>query len=367
MGMFFTLPQPGNDGKTICVSFGTEMVKRFLPAEWAQQSGVQLTWPHEKTDWAPMLDEVETCFTEIAQEIAKREKLIIVAPNTEKVKKHIEDKVNLENVIFFEADTNDTWARDHAFITVLGDKTPLLLDFKFNGWGEKFKADLDNALNKKLFDASLFNGSYTDHTDFVLEGGSIESDGKGILMTTSHCLLAPHRNQPMNRVDIENKLKSLFSAEQVLWLDHGHLAGDDTDGHIDTLARLCPNNTILYVQCTDKNDEHYENLKKMEEELKSFRTLAKQPFRLLPLPMADAIFEDGVRLPATYANFLILNEGVLYPTYHQPEKDERAGQILKQAFPDAEIIGIDCRTLIKQNGSLHCVTMQYPAGIIKYE
>ena len=166
----------------------------------------------------------------------------------------------------------------------------------------------------------------------------------------------------MNRKDIENHLKSLFHLEQVLWLDYGYLSGDDTDSHIDTLVRFCPEDTLVYVKCTDENDEHYEALQRMEEQLSSFRTLDGCAYRLLPLPMPDAIVCNGERLPATYANFLIMNEAVLYPTYAQPDNDERAKKVLSQAFPHHDIIGVDCRALIKQHGSLHCATMQYPSG-----
>ena len=199
----------------------------------------------------------------------------------------------------------------------------------------------------------------------MLEGGAIESDGEGTILTTSPCLLAPNRNEPKSREEIEEYLKQAFHAKRVLWLDHGYLAGDDTDSHVDTLARLCPNDTIAYVQCTDKNDEHYEELFRMEEQLKEFRTLEGEPYKLVPLPMADAAFdEDGQRLPATYANFLILNDAVLMPTYNQPAKDELALKQLQKAFPKHSIVGIDCRVLIEQHGSLHCCTMQYPAGVL---
>ena len=187
----------------------------------------------------------------------------------------------------------------------------------------------------------------------------------GTLLTTSECLLSPNRNGQMNKVEIEEYLKSVFHLQQVLWLDHGYLAGDDTDSHIDTLVRLCPADTIVYVQCEDEKDEHYKSLHAMEEQLKTFRTLAGESYRLLALPMADEVQEEGERLPATYANFLILNDAVLYPTYDQPEKDKRAEEVLQEAFPGYDIIGIDCRALIRQHGSLHCVTMQYPTGILK--
>lgn len=333
----------------------------YLPAEWAPQRGVQLTWPHAQTDWAYMLEEVQACFANIAREIAKRELLLIVTPEPEQVRQQISGCVNMDNVRFMPCDTNDTWARDHGPITLIDpDGRPLLFDFKFNGWGLKFAADKDNLITRCTLEAGLLQGTYVNRLNFALEGGSIESDGRGTLLTTSECLLSPNRNGQMNRAEIETYLKEQFNLRQVLWLDHGYLAGDDTDSHVDTLARLCPDDTIAYVRCTDTTDEHYEALHLMEEQLKTFRTPEGKPYRLLPLPMADAIVEDGERLPATYANFLVMNGAVLYPTYNQPANDAQAAQVLQEAFPGREVVGIDCRALIRQHGSLHCVTMQYP-------
>ena len=335
-----------------------------LPAEWAPQSGIQLTWPHAGTDWAHMLTEVQVCFAAIAREITQRELLLIVTPEPEEVKKQISATVNMQNVRFMECETNDTWARDHGAITMLDAEGASLLDFMFNGWGLKFASDKDNLITRQAVESGFLNGRYVNHLGFVLEGGSIESDGLGTLLTTSECLLSPNRNGQMSRDEIEEYLCSLFHLKQVLWLDHGYLAGDDTDSHVDTLARLCSPDTIAYVQCNDTQDEHYEALHQMEEQLKTFRTLDGTPYRLLALPMADKIEEEGERLPATYANFLIMNDAVLYPTYHQPENDQRAKEVLQAAFPHHEIVGVDCCALIKQHGSLHCVTMQYPVGII---
>ena len=336
-----------------------------LPAEWAPQSGIQLTWPHAGTDWAHMLTEVQACFAAIAREIAQRELLLIVTPEPEEVKKQISATVNMQNVRFMECETNDTWARDHGAITMLDAEGASLLDFMFNGWGLKFASDKDNLITRQAVESGFLNGRYVNRLGFVLEGGSIESDGLGTLLTTSECLLSLNRNGQMSRDEIEDYLCSVFHLKQVLWLDHGYLAGDDTDSHVDTLARLCSPDTIAYVQCTDTQDEHYEALHQMEEQLKTFRTLNGNPYRLLALPMVDKIEEEGERLPATYANFLIMNDAVLYPTYRQPENDQRAKEVLQEAFPEYEIVGIDCRTLIKQHGSLHCVTMQYPAGVLK--
>ena len=309
-----------------------------FPAEWEPQWGVQLTWPHAATDWAPMLGEITKTYEEIAREISARENLLVVGPPS-----------------------NDTWARDHGFITLVDDQGHTrLLDFCFNGWGEKFAAELDNAINRRLYDEGKLQGEYVDCLDFVLEGGSIESDGKGTVFTTTGCLMAPHRNQPLSQSQIEQRLKKELHAERILWIDHGNLTGDDTDGHIDTLVRICPDDTLLYVGCDDPDDEQYAELKLMEEQLKTFRTLDGKPYRLLKFPMPRPIIFDGERLPATYANFLIINGTVLCPTYAQPDLDAEALRLIGEAFPDRDIVGIDCRSIIKQHGSLHCCTMQYP-------
>ena len=308
-------------------------------AEWEHQSMVQLTWPHEGTDWATILDEITAVYEEMAREIRKREPLLIV------------DSIP----------HNDTWARDHGFITIeetsfdKKSKALVLLDFCFNGWGEKFEATLDNQINKRLYEQGLVKGIYEDHLDFVLEGGSIESDGKGTVFTTECCLMAPHRNQPLTKAEIEERLKEWLGAERIVWLQHGSLIGDDTDGHIDTLVRICPNDTLLY---TGGDDDH-PDLAEMERELQKLRTLDGKPYRLLKLPLPRPIYDDSDRLPATYANYLVINGAVLVPTYNQPDLDTEALRIIGEAFPDREMVGIDCRAVIKQHGSLHCCTMQY--------
>ena len=347
----------------------SEIRQTYLPAEWARQSGVQLTWPHEDTDWAPILKEVTECYIRMALEIAEREQLIIVTPKPKEVEQLLRQRLPkraLPNITLCEAATNDTWARDHGFITLQTSMGHLLLDFQFNGWGRKFPAELDNQICRRMMEQGVLRGQYEDHLDFVLEGGSIESDGKGTILTTSKCLLAPNRNQPLTKEELEERLKRYLHAERILWLDYGYLAGDDTDSHIDTLARLCPNDTIIYVSCASARDEHYEELHRMEEQLKGFRTLDGRPFRLIPLPMAAPVFDaDGQRLPATYANFLVINGAVLMPTYRNPELDEQAKAQLQQAFPKHEIVPIDCRVLIEQHGSLHCCTMQFPQGVVR--
>ncbi len=333
-----------------------------LPAEWEEQDGVMLAWPHRDTDWAYMLDEVTECFTRIAKAIADEEKVLIVAPDVEVPRGCLASAgAKMDNVIFVTSPTNDTWARDFGPISLTGCGRVAFCDFKFNAWGLKFAADKDNLVTSFLYKKGALRGDYVNCLGFVLEGGSIESDGKGTLLTTSECLLSPNRNGGMSRDEIERWLIERFNLRKVLWLDHGYLAGDDTDSHIDTLARLAPNDTILYVGCDDPSDEHYESLQLMKRQLMEMTTPDGDRFNLIELPLPDAVYdEDGMRLPATYANFLVMNRSVLMPSYGQHQKDILASQILKIAFPDHEIKMIDCRALIKQHGSLHCVTMQLP-------
>lgn len=346
------------------------ILKATLPAEWEEQAFVQLTWPTAETDWAPYLEEAEACFTRIAEEISKRQALYI-----------------------FRGEINDTWARDHAFITTRGEDGQLFInDFCFNGWGMKFAANHDNQINRnfRLEQISIApeqttvpetssSGSatvpeasasavhaffqrtlYVDRLNIVLEGGSIESDGKGTFLVTEDCLMAPNRNNYLQRKEAELMLKDTLGAERVLWLENVGLTGDDTDSHIDTLARLCPNDTIVYCyEDTDKSAQSW-GLKSMKAQLEAFRTKDGKPYRLIALPMPAPVVYDGEILPATYANFLIINGAVLVPTYGQPEKDQEALAAIQEAFPDREIVGIDCQVLVRQHGSLHCVTMQYP-------
>jgi len=349
--------------------------KRRLPAEWEPQWAVQLTFPHAGTDWADMLDEALACFVEIAEVISRYEAVIIVCQNAEETAALLHH-ADASRIHLAELPSNDTWARDHGGITIfeeysklsdnfeLSDNStlikPLILDFVFNGWGLKFPAHLDNQITKGLAQKGIFGNVPRRPGGLALEGGGIESDGQGTLLTTSECLLSPNRNPHLSRAQTEARLKRLFGLDRVLWLDHGYLAGDDTDSHIDTLARFCDPETIAYVQCLDPSDEHYAALQAMEQQLRSFRTAAGKPYRLVPLPLPyPCLAADGHRLPATYANFLIINGAVLAPVYGVPE-DAAALTQLSACFPGRDIIAINCRVLIEQHGSLHCVTMQYP-------
>lgn len=339
---------------------------RRLPAEWEAVDSVLLSWPHRLTDWNYMLDEVNDCFKNIAAAIVRHAALIVVTPEPEVVAARLES-LPREKITYIKADTNDTWARDLGAITTVGaDGGFEINDFKFNGWGLKFAANLDNLVTGRMYDYGIFRARYINRLGFVLEGGSIESDGAGTLLTTSECLLSPNRNGDLSKKEIEARLKDFFGLNRVLWLDHGSLAGDDTDSHIDTLARLAPHDTIYYVECDNPSDVNFEPLMKMKEQLATFTTADGTPYNLIGLPLPDPVFdEDGEQLPATYANFLILNDAILLPVYDQPAKDKLATQLLRIAFPDHEIVPVDCRALIRQHGSLHCVTMQFPKNSIK--
>ena len=338
------------------------MKRAIFPAEWAPQDAIILNWPHKDTDWAYMLEEVQGCFREIVTTIARFEDVVLLVPDKAGASFHKVAGLP-PHIKTLPCPTNDTWARDFGPLFISKEGILTGLDFKFNGWGLKFPAQKDNLVTRQLFQAKLFKPELKleNHLNFVLEGGSIESDGEGTLLTTTECLLSPNRNGAFNKQEIENYLIESLDLTRVLWLNHGFLTGDDTDSHIDTLARFCTPETIAYISCTDEKDEHFNELKQMEEELRQFRTLEGKPYRLVPLPMAEAVYSNGQRLPATYANFLILNQAVLLPFYGTP-KDKIAQRLLQEAFPDREIIGINCLSLLEQHGSLHCVTMQLPQG-----
>ncbi|HEY5975207.1 MAG TPA: agmatine deiminase family protein, partial [Geobacteraceae bacterium] len=307
---------------------------------------------------------VEPVFAAIIAAISRFERVILVAPDAAAAGNRLaEAGADLAKVAIYPIPGNDTWARDFGPLTVFEEDRPVLLDCGFNGWGLKFAANLDNQLNRRLTEDGAFAAPLRT-IGLILEGGSIESDGRGTILTTAECLLNPNRNPHLSRSALEDQLASLFGADHFLWLENGYLAGDDTDSHIDTLARLCPDDTILYVACDDPADEHYPALAAMAEDLRTFRTKVGRPYRLLPLPWPAAIHDDeGGRLPATYANFLVINGAVLVPTYDDP-KDDVALATIATAFPGREVIGLDCRPLILQHGSLHCVTMQLPRGVL---
>lgn len=334
------------------------------PAEWQTDGYIMIAWPNASTDWGYMLEEVEECYIRLAEAIVDDSPLLIVTPDIERPKRLLAH-LNQERIIYSQVAINDTWTRDYGPITVETPNGAVGCDFKFNGWGLKFAACYDNLVTSRLYENHTIYGLYMNCLGFVLEGGSIESDGEGTLLTTSECLLSPNRNGSCSREEIEETLSHTLGFTRFLWLNHGYLAGDDTDSHIDTLARFAPNDTIVYVKCDNEKDEHYTELKEMEEELKTFRTNNGNPYNLIALPFPEAIFdEEGVRLPATYANFLVTPRTVFLPVYDQPGHDAKAEEAIMKAFPEHKIVTVNCRALIKQHGSLHCATMQLPKEIV---
>ncbi|NOU21377.1 MAG: agmatine deiminase family protein [Methyloglobulus sp.] len=334
-----------------------------FPAEWEKQSAVLIAWPHWTGDFNNRLEAVETSYTFIAKTITQYQRLIIVCHDDSHQQQIKSLLVSDHNIDYIQAAVNDIWVRDTVFLTVETDGQPQLLNFRFNGWGNKYPHHEDNALNHKLLPHKPFQGASHKDVDFILEGGSIESDGIDTLLTTRQCLLNCNRNKGLTQVDIEQRLLGYLGAKRVLWLDQDNLAGDDTDAHIDTLARFCSATTIAYSSCEDSHDRHYPSLKRMQAQLQAFRTQSKEPYQLLALPLPKPIYdEEGQRLPANYANFLIINNAVLVPVYDDP-MDAVALERLSDCFPNHRVIATPCRPLVHQYGSLHCMTMQFPEQV----
>ncbi|ANV97459.1 agmatine deiminase [Helicobacter enhydrae] len=337
------------------------MSKR-MRAEWERHRAILLAFPHQWSDWNECLEEARANFVRIIAEILRFEEVILcIDPRDvcgeEMICQRFAQEIASQDLQIAKVPLNDTWTRDFGAINLWENDQNVLLDFGFNGWGLKFASCFDNQVNARLKNLGVFDGELR-RVGMVLEGGSIESDGNGSILTNTQCLLEANRNPHLSQDQIEYKLQEIFGAERILWLNHGYLAGDDTDSHIDTLARFLSPSKIAYVGCDDENDEHYEELLQMELELQNLRDSTGNPYELIKLPFVRAIYDsDGNRLPATYANFLFVNGALLVPTY-QDTNDNLALDILQKALPDREVIGIDCQTLIKQHGSLHCVSMQ---------
>ncbi len=340
---------------------------RRLVAEWEPQNGVMLTWPHDKTDWASDLSQVEAVYLTIAIEIGTRENLLVVcadAAQRDDVRTALMDVgVPKTHLSMGVSPSNDTWMRDYGPLSVESNGRPGLVKFEFNGWNNRYKAAKDNAMVPDLVKRNLLNRSAMEYNFLILEGGSIESDGGGSIMATRRCLMESNRNAHMSEERLEESFAELLGCRRMLWLHSGGLAGDDTDGHVDMLARFCDKQTIAYQSCDEPDYEFYDELKTMEGELQAFETLDGVPYRLIPLPWPAAKNnQSGDRLPASYANFLIINGAVLVPTY-EDSADQQALDALQEVFPDREIIPIPCLPIIQQFGSLHCLTMQVAEGI----
>lgn len=336
-----------------------------LIAEWEGCRSVLLALPESHTDWNYILEEARDQYRRIILALTSNGLHCVVLTA---------DKVSAETLLaecdqslltLIEMDYNDTWTRDYGPISVERGDRLRALDFCFNGWGLKFASDNDNLVNLRLKERFvIMPETYRNERDFTLEGGSIETDGHGTLLTTSLCLCSENRNGGRSKPALNDILKDRLGVDHVLWLDYGALAGDDTDSHIDTLCRMAPDNTILFTGCRDMDDPHFEELLKMRAQLTMFRTPEGEPYNLVELPLPSPIYdENGDRLPASYANYLVTPDKIFMPTYSQPENDMLACHTVKVAFPDHEVVPVECSTLIKQHGSLHCATMQIPDNL----
>ncbi len=335
-------------------------MKPRLPAEWEPVQSVLLTWPHLHGDWADSFTAIHNCYLDIVTAISPRARIIISAADAALADKIRNDIGMTENVSIYTVASDDTWVRDHGPICIYEDTQAVLLDFIFNGWGNKYPSANDNLITQSLYNAGAFPGYDYEQIDFVLEGGSIDTDGQGTLLTTKSCLLAESRNPGLTQAQVESELKKRFGVKRILWLENSELAGDDTDGHIDMLARFADPQTITYTACDNEDDPNYLPLQRMKLELENLRQNNGERYNLLPLVMPEPIYNDkGEQLPASYSNFLIVNDAVLLPTYGV-EADKQAIRVLTDCFPKHQIIGVACRALIEQFGSLHCATMQLP-------
>ena len=341
-----------------------------FPAEWEPQAAILIAWPNAETDWAERLAGVEETYIALVAAITRFQRVIICVADDD-VETYAEmrlrsNRIDMDRVRFVTVPYDDTWLRDSGPITLRDNAGFRLLDFRFTGWGGKYGASDDDRLVERLTEQDVFATQDRQTIDFALEGGAIETDGEGTLLTTWQCL---HERHPdASREELADKLAGWLQQDRVLWLDHGALEGDDTDAHIDTLARFAARDAIVFQACDDQADSHYADLKAMADEIAALHTRDGKPYRLFPLPWAKPVIDVGAdgnprRLAASYANFLIVNGAVLMPAYND-EADAAAAAVLAEAFPDREIVQVPCRPLIWQNGSLHCITMQLPEGLV---
>ena len=325
-----------------------------------------MTWPHPGGDWGGQLAAAYAASADIGAVITRHQALLSVCRSPQHAKSVGQmlrrSGADMARALFCIADSNDCWTRDHGPLTTLAGNRPVLNDFGFDGWGGRFAGALDTAITGRLYRQKVFGGASIRPQDLVLEGGAVETDGCGTLLATRSSILSRRRNPDQEPARIERSLRDSLGFERILWLDHGQLSGDDTDGHVDTLARFATPDTILYSTAPAGDDDH-PPLAAMHRQLRGFRTLDGRPYQLRALPFPGVHRgADGRRLPASYANFLIINRAVLAPTYGVSQ-DQEAIAVFKQAFPDREIHAVDCRPLIQQNGSVHCLTMQLPQQV----
>ena len=334
-----------------------------LPAEWEPQAAVWLSWPHRRSTWPGRFETVPPAFARLVAAISRFEEVHVNAalrlqPRARRL--CAEAGADLARIMFHDHPTDDAWCRDHGPIFVKHRRTGevALTDWRFNAWGGKYRSfDHDDAIPGHVARAL---GLRRFRRDMILEGGSIDGNGRGLLLTSEQCLLNPNRNPELSRTDIERALREILGVRRVLWLGEG-IAGDDTDGHVDDVARFFRADAIVAAMEPDPRDANHRPLRDVWERLESFRTPAGKRFELVPLPMPRAFGFEGQRVPASYANFLVINGAVLVPTFRQPKRDAEARAVLTACFPGREVVPVDCRDLIWGLGAIHCLTQQQPA------
>ena len=338
----------------------------MLPAEWQKQSAVLIAWPHANSYWKDFLDQARKDFSRLIAVISQTQPVVLLKADDDNALSYFQQAaVNLDYLTVVPCATDDTWVRDYGPITVLTEQGPCWLNFTFDAWGNKYSMPKDNQVTRYLLTLPWFSSVISKTMDCVLEGGSIETDGCGTLVTTEPCVLHKrNRAATWDKARMELAMKDWFGVSRVLWLKNGCLVGDDTDGHIDTLVRFTDEHTLCYQGCDDEQDENYQSLLAMEHEIRAWRTINGAPYRLIKLPMPAPCYsqEDRRRLPANYANFLIINDKVLVPTY-SVEQDALALDLLAKVFMTRQVVGVDSRSFIENFGSIHCLTMQLPMGV----
>jgi agmatine deiminase len=340
----------------------------IMPPEWAPHSSTWLSWPHKLESWPGKFEPVPAVFAELAYQLSRSETVNInvldeamEAEARRLLKEKDPEGRYSDRIVFHLIPTNDAWCRDHGpnyvFREEGGRRDKVIIDWEYNAWGGKYEPyDDDNAVPARV---AAIQGLPMISTGMVLEGGAIDVNGKGLLLTTEACLLNPNRNPSMSRQEIEAQLSRYLGIEKVLWLGDG-IVGDDTDGHVDDMARFVNEATVVITVEEDPEDENYQLLQENFRLLKSFTGLDGRPLNVVSLPMPEPVYYDGERLPASYANFYIANSVVLVPTY-RCSRDSEAIAVLQECFPDREVVGIDCGDLIWGLGAIHCVTHEEPA------
>lgn len=333
-----------------------------LRPEWAQQRGVLLVWPHSDSDWQAQIPQIHQWYAQFIALVSPTQAVYVLCHDAQCEAQCQEQLTSLafnpDNVHYLQVASNDTWIRDYGPLSLQNAQGEIVWsNFQFNAWGGKYPFQLDNKISDFLA-KQAFAAPMTTH-DWILEGGAIDVNEEGLLLTTAHCLLNSNRNR-FSREQTVTLLQQTLGIKQLLMLEHGSLIGDDTDSHVDNLARFSNNRTILYCSCQDQQDPHYQPLLRMQQELQAWNSRQNNRYELVPIPLPKACFDtDGSRLPASYLNFLILNQVVIVPSYADPETESRLARQFQALFPQREIKFIASEVLVSQGGGPHCATLQF--------